>query len=122
VNDLLDETSTFKPGHARSRSDVTQTDWRVILSTMPLQQQQPSLQGSHFSRASFLLPSPSKDEDAQGNMGMFSYLTSTEQLFVCLSYICLRRMLLSNIHIWLCSLFHLLWLFTCLKSVGLLSS
>nr|XP_020028993.1 pleckstrin homology domain-containing family M member 3 [Castor canadensis] len=68
VNDLLDETSTFKPGHARSRSDVTQTDWRVILSTMPLQQQQPSLQGSHFSRASFLLPSPSKDEDAQGNM------------------------------------------------------
>ncbi|XP_020028993.2 pleckstrin homology domain-containing family M member 3 isoform X1 [Castor canadensis] len=68
VNDLLDETSTFKPGHARSRSDVTQTDWRVILSTMPLQQQQPSLQGSHFNRASFLLPSPSKDEDAQGNM------------------------------------------------------
>ncbi|KAM5228731.1 pleckstrin homology domain-containing family M member 3 [Ctenodactylus gundi] len=70
VNDLLDETSTFKPGHARSRSDVTQADWRVVLKTMPLQQpqpQQPSLQGPHFSRPAFLLPSPSEVEDAQGN-------------------------------------------------------
>lgn len=70
VNDLLEETSTFKPGHTRSRSDVTQADWRVILKTMPLQQQQrqqPSLQGPHITRPSFLLPSPSKVEDAQGN-------------------------------------------------------
>ncbi|XP_032134342.1 pleckstrin homology domain-containing family M member 3 isoform X1 [Sapajus apella] len=70
VNDLLDETSTFKPGHARSRSDITQVDWRVVLKTTPLQQQQqqqPSLQGPHFTRPSFLLPSPSKIEDAQGN-------------------------------------------------------
>ncbi|KAM6177978.1 pleckstrin homology domain-containing family M member 3 [Rhynchocyon petersi] len=68
VNDLLDETSSFKPGHARSRSDVTQVDWRVILQTMPLQQQQqPSLQGPHFTRPSFLSPSPNKVEDAQGN-------------------------------------------------------
>lgn len=69
VNDLLDETTTFKPGHARSRSDVTQVDWRVILKTTPLQQQlqQPSLQGPHFTRPSFLLPSPNKIEDAQGN-------------------------------------------------------
>ncbi|XP_031223613.1 pleckstrin homology domain-containing family M member 3 isoform X1 [Mastomys coucha] len=70
VNDLLDETTTFKPGHARSRSDVTHVDWRVILSTMPLQQQpqqQASLQGPHFPRPSFLLSSPSKVEDAQGN-------------------------------------------------------
>ncbi|XP_005397031.1 PREDICTED: pleckstrin homology domain-containing family M member 3 isoform X2 [Chinchilla lanigera] len=71
VNDLLDETSTFKPGHARSRSDVTQADWQVVLKTMPLQQQQqrqqPSLQGPHITRPSFLLPSPSKVEDAQGN-------------------------------------------------------
>ncbi|XP_041487748.1 pleckstrin homology domain-containing family M member 3 [Microtus oregoni] len=65
VNDLLDETTTFKPGHARSRSDVT----HVVLSTMPLQQQQQqlSLQGPHFARPSFLLHSPSKIEDAQGN-------------------------------------------------------
>lgn len=64
VNDLLDETTTFKPGHARSRSDVTQVDWRVTLKTTPLQQQppQPSLQGPHF-----LSPSPNKIEDAQGN-------------------------------------------------------
>ncbi|XP_006759495.1 PREDICTED: pleckstrin homology domain-containing family M member 3 isoform X1 [Myotis davidii] len=70
VNDLLDETTTFKPGHARSRSDVTQVDWRVILKTTPLQQQlqQPSLQGPHFTRpSSFLSPSSNKIEDAQGN-------------------------------------------------------
>ncbi|XP_058156256.1 pleckstrin homology domain-containing family M member 3 isoform X3 [Dasypus novemcinctus] len=77
VNDLLDETSTFKPGHARSRSDITQVDWRVVLNTTPLQQQQqqqqpqpqpqPSLHGPHFTRPSFLLPSSNKVEDAQGN-------------------------------------------------------
>lgn len=71
VNDLLDETTTFKPGHARSRSDVTHVDWRVVLSTMPLQQQQQqqqaSLQGPHFPRPSFLLSSSNKVEDAQGN-------------------------------------------------------
>ncbi|KAM9250096.1 pleckstrin homology domain-containing family M member 3 [Dugong dugon] len=69
VNDLLDETSTFKPGHARSRSDITQVDWRVVLKTTPLlqQQQQLSLQGPHFTRLSFLSPSTSKVEDAQGN-------------------------------------------------------
>ncbi|XP_055967763.1 pleckstrin homology domain-containing family M member 3 [Sorex fumeus] len=66
VNDLLDETSTFKPGHARSRSDITQRDWRVLLQAMP-QQLQPSLQGPPFARRSFLLPSPNKVEDAQGN-------------------------------------------------------
>lgn len=73
VNDLLDETTTFKPGHARSRSDVTHVDWRVVLSTMPLQQQQQqaTLQGPHFPRPSFLLSSPNKVEDAQGNTGMF---------------------------------------------------
>ncbi|CAO2624821.1 Pleckstrin homology domain-containing family M member 3 [Lemmus lemmus] len=62
VNDLLDETTTFKPGHTRSRSDVTHVDWRVVLSSMPLQQQQQqqqlSLQGPHFARPSFLLHSP----------------------------------------------------------------
>ncbi|XP_066089674.1 pleckstrin homology domain-containing family M member 3 isoform X1 [Saccopteryx bilineata] len=69
VNDLLDETSTFKPGHARSRSDITQVDWGVVLKTTPPQQQppQPSLQGPPFTRPSFLSPSPSKMEDAQGN-------------------------------------------------------
>lgn len=67
VNDLLDETSTFKPGHTRSRSDITQMDWRVVLKTMPLQQQQSSLQGPQFTRPSFLVPSPNRVEDAQGN-------------------------------------------------------
>ncbi|XP_010958395.1 pleckstrin homology domain-containing family M member 3 isoform X1 [Camelus bactrianus] len=68
VNDLLDENTTFKPGHARSRSDISQVDWRAVLRTSPLQQQQqPSLQGPHFTRLSFLLPSSNKVEDAQGN-------------------------------------------------------
>lgn len=90
VNDLLDETTTFKPGHARSRSDVTHVDWRVVLSTMPLQQQQPSLQGPHFARPSFLLSSPSKVEDAQGNTGMFyiSLLVNNCCFHPCLPYIC----------------------------------
>ncbi|XP_027445462.1 pleckstrin homology domain-containing family M member 3 isoform X4 [Zalophus californianus] len=66
VNDLLDETSTFKPGHARSRSDITQVDWRLVLQTMPLQQQ-PCLRGPHFTRPAFLSSSPNKVEDAQGN-------------------------------------------------------
>ncbi|XP_030884079.1 pleckstrin homology domain-containing family M member 3 isoform X1 [Leptonychotes weddellii] len=66
VNDLLDETSTFKPGHARSRSDITQVDWRLVLQTMPLQQQ-PCLRGPHFTRTAFLSSSPNKVEDAQGN-------------------------------------------------------
>ncbi|XP_022356035.1 pleckstrin homology domain-containing family M member 3 [Enhydra lutris kenyoni] len=67
VNDLLDETSTFKPGHTRSRSDVTQVDWRLVLQTMPLQQQPPCLRGPHFTRPAFLSSSPNKVEDAQGN-------------------------------------------------------
>ncbi|XP_004764323.1 pleckstrin homology domain-containing family M member 3 isoform X1 [Mustela putorius furo] len=67
VNDLLDETSTFKPGHARSRSDVTQVDWRLVLQTMPLEQQPPCLRGPHFARPAFLSSSPNKVEDAQGN-------------------------------------------------------
>lgn len=71
MNDLLDETSTFKPGHARSRSDITQVDWRVVLKTMPLQQEV-SLQGPHFARPSLLLSSSNKVEDAQGNTGMSS--------------------------------------------------
>ncbi|XP_021558456.1 pleckstrin homology domain-containing family M member 3 isoform X2 [Neomonachus schauinslandi] len=66
VNDLLDETSTFKPGHARSRSDITHVDWRLVLQTMPLQQQ-PCLRGPHFTRPAFLSSSPNKVEDAQGN-------------------------------------------------------
>ncbi|XP_004405453.1 PREDICTED: pleckstrin homology domain-containing family M member 3 [Odobenus rosmarus divergens] len=66
VNDLLDETSTFKPGHARSRSDITQVDWRLVLQTMPLQQQL-CLRGPHFTRPAFLSSSPNKVEDAQGN-------------------------------------------------------
>lgn len=80
VNDLLDETSTFKPGHARSRSDVTQRDWRVVLQAMPLQQQQQlQLQGPPFAQRSFLLPSPNRVEDAQGNTGMCLCVTARGQ-------------------------------------------
>lgn len=112
VNDLLDETTTFKPGHARSRSDVTHVDWRVVLSTMPLQQQQQlSLQGPHFARPSFLLHSPSKIEDAQGNTGMFYIRFSERCSLLCLPY----TYQLSSSHTWLlapifCSLLQITYL------------
>lgn len=120
VNDLLDETSTFKPGHARSRSDVTQVDWRVVLKPTPLQQQA-ALQGPPFTRPSFLSSSPNKVEDAQGNTGMFSYLTAVKQslIFLCLPYIYIMRILLPSIHLWLCYLsshFHVLLHFTLLQA------
>lgn len=115
VNDLLDETSTFKPGHARSRSDITQVDWRVVLKSTPLQQQrqQPSLQGPYFTRPSCLSPSPNKVEDAQGNTGMFLYLTATQQslIFLCFSSIYLVRFyspIAMSGFTHLSSLFHLL--------------
>lgn len=105
VNDLLDETSTFKPGHARSRSDITQVDWRVVLKAMPLQQEV-SLQGPHFARASFLLASSNKVEDAQGNTGMSSQLTASEQwlILLCPSCIYLMKVCLSTVHVCLCLL------------------
>ncbi|XP_074047606.1 pleckstrin homology domain-containing family M member 3 isoform X2 [Macrotis lagotis] len=65
VNDLLDETSSFKPGHARSRSDTTHVEWGVIFKSAPLQQ--PSVKGTQPTKSPFLSPSHHKGKDAQGN-------------------------------------------------------
>ncbi|KAM9034926.1 pleckstrin homology domain-containing family M member 3 isoform X1 [Sarcophilus harrisii] len=65
VNDLLDETSSFKPGHTRSRSDTSHVEWGVVLKSTPLQQ--PSVQGTQPTKSPFLSPSHHKGKDAQGN-------------------------------------------------------
>lgn len=118
VNDLLDETSTFKPGHARSRSDVTQVDWRLVLQTMPLQQQPPCLRGPHIGRPAFLSSSPNKVEDAQGNTGMFLSLILLNDgwlSFVSLTFtsgVASSPMFLSGFAYLISSLFRLLSPFT----------
>ncbi|XP_036611893.1 pleckstrin homology domain-containing family M member 3 [Trichosurus vulpecula] len=65
VNDLLDETSSFKPGHTRSRSDTTHVEWGVVSKSTPLQQ--PTVQGTQPTKSLFLSPSHHKGKDAQGN-------------------------------------------------------
>ncbi|XP_028924769.1 pleckstrin homology domain-containing family M member 3 [Ornithorhynchus anatinus] len=68
VNDVLmtgEEPVPFKPGHVRSRSDITQVDWGGILRETP--QQWPYNQGAPANRSPFFPPSLKKREDAQGN-------------------------------------------------------
>uniref|UniRef100_K7E2A7 Pleckstrin homology domain-containing family M member 3 n=1 Tax=Monodelphis domestica TaxID=13616 RepID=K7E2A7_MONDO len=65
VNDLLDETSSFKPGHARSRSDTTHVEWGVVFKSTPLQQV--TVQGTQSTKSPFLSLSQHKGKDAQGN-------------------------------------------------------
>ncbi|XP_043852942.1 pleckstrin homology domain-containing family M member 3 [Dromiciops gliroides] len=65
VNDLLDETSSFKPGHARSRSDTSHVEWGVVFKSTPLPK--PSVQGTQPTKSPFLPPSHHKGKDAQGN-------------------------------------------------------
>lgn len=51
VNDtvgLAEDTSKFRPGHNRSRSDVSHIDWKNIRKSAPLQRS--SSQGVHFTR------------------------------------------------------------------------
>ncbi|XP_006029188.1 pleckstrin homology domain-containing family M member 3 [Alligator sinensis] len=64
VNDILvhnEEAATFKPGHNRSRSDISHIDWGVVFTDATLQQQS---QGTNCTRVSFL---SNKGEDIQGN-------------------------------------------------------
>lgn len=59
VNDtvgIAEDTSKFRPGHNRSRSDVSHIDWTNIRKSAPLQRS--SSQGVHFAR------------DIEGNTGM----------------------------------------------------
>ncbi|XP_053138759.1 pleckstrin homology domain-containing family M member 3 isoform X2 [Hemicordylus capensis] len=68
VNDIIvqsEETATFKPGHNRSRSDISRIDWGVVLASAP--PQQPSNQGNRCPKLSFAPTGFKKGEDIQGN-------------------------------------------------------
>ncbi|XP_033026166.1 pleckstrin homology domain-containing family M member 3 [Lacerta agilis] len=68
VNDIIvqsEETVTFKPGHNRSRSDVSHIDWGVILADAS--SQQPSNQDNRCPKLSFAPTGFEKGEDLQGN-------------------------------------------------------
>ncbi|XP_068804198.1 pleckstrin homology domain-containing family M member 3 isoform X2 [Struthio camelus] len=68
VNDILvqnEEASTFKPGHNRSRSDISCVDWGVVFTGTALQQ--PPLPAQDNNRALLSYLALTKGEDIQGN-------------------------------------------------------
>ncbi|XP_025943145.1 pleckstrin homology domain-containing family M member 3 isoform X2 [Apteryx rowi] len=68
VNDILvqnEEASTFKPGHNRSRSDISCVDWGVLLTGTALQQPPPPAEDNNCALLSYL--ALTKGEDIQGN-------------------------------------------------------
>lgn len=70
VNDIIvqsEESTTFKLGHNRSRSDISRVDWGVILNGTP--QPQPSHQGNQGCQLTFMPSGLKKGEDIQGNAG-----------------------------------------------------
>ncbi|KFP23998.1 Pleckstrin homology domain-containing family M member 3, partial [Colius striatus] len=68
VNDILvqnEEASTFRPGHSRSRSDISHVNWRVIFTDTSLQQPPAPGQDNNCTLLSYL--ALAKGEDIQGN-------------------------------------------------------
>ncbi|NXN44148.1 PKHM3 protein, partial [Rhinoptilus africanus] len=68
VNDILaqnEEASTFKPGHNRSRSDISHVNWGVVFTGTSLQQ--PPAPGQDNSCALLSYLALTKGEDIQGN-------------------------------------------------------
>ncbi|KFV98856.1 PREDICTED: pleckstrin homology domain-containing family M member 3 [Eurypyga helias] len=68
VNDILvqnEETSTFKPGHNRSRSDISHVNWGVVFTGTSLQQPPAPGQDNNCALLSYL--ALTKGEDIQGN-------------------------------------------------------
>ncbi|KAJ7345344.1 hypothetical protein JRQ81_001294 [Phrynocephalus forsythii] len=68
VNDIIvqsEETATFKPGHNRSRSDISRIDRGAIVTGAPLQQL--SNQSKQGPKVSFSTSGFKKGEDIQGN-------------------------------------------------------
>ncbi|NXP24477.1 PKHM3 protein, partial [Scytalopus superciliaris] len=68
VNDILvqnEEASTFKPGHNRSRSDISHVNWGVVFTGTSLQQPPPPGQDNNCALLSYL--ALAKGEDIQGN-------------------------------------------------------
>ncbi|XP_061234373.1 pleckstrin homology domain-containing family M member 3 isoform X3 [Neopsephotus bourkii] len=68
VNDILgqnEEASTFKPGHNRSRSDISHVNWGVVFTGTSLQQPPAPGQDNNCALLSYL--ALTKGEDIQGN-------------------------------------------------------
>ncbi|XP_015723704.1 pleckstrin homology domain-containing family M member 3 isoform X1 [Coturnix japonica] len=68
VNDILvqnEEASTFKPGHNRSRSDISHVKWGVVFTGTSLQQ--PALPGQDNNSALLSYLALTKGQDIQGN-------------------------------------------------------
>ncbi|NXD95455.1 PKHM3 protein, partial [Chaetorhynchus papuensis] len=68
VNDILvqsEEASMFKPGHNRSRSDISHVNWGVVFTGTSLQQ--PSAPGQDNNCALLSYLALTKGEDIQGN-------------------------------------------------------
>ncbi|NXJ75866.1 PKHM3 protein, partial [Trogon melanurus] len=68
VNDILvqnEEASTFKPGHNRSRSDISHVNWGVVFTGTSLQQPPAPGQDNNCALLSYL--ALTKGRDIQGN-------------------------------------------------------
>lgn len=78
VNDILvqSEEAAFKPGHNRSRSDISRVDWGVVLNGAP--PQQTSNQSNRNPKFSFVPSGLQKGEDLQGNTGKCFCLATTD--------------------------------------------
>lgn len=93
VNDILvqsEEASMFKPGHNRSRSDISHVNWRVVFTGTSLQQPPAPGQDNNCALLSYL--ALTKGEDIQGNTGLcrcFVYVYMRNFLFG--FNICLER-------------------------------
>lgn len=75
VNDILvqnEEASTFKPGHNRSRSDISHVNWGVVFTGTSLQQ--PALPGQDNNCALLSYLALTKGQDIQGNTGLYGYV------------------------------------------------
>lgn len=77
VNDILvqSEERAFKPGHNRSRSDISRVDWGVVFNGAP--PQQASNQSNRNPKPSFTPSGFQKGEDLQGNTGKRPCLAAT---------------------------------------------
>lgn len=72
VNDILvqnEESSKFKPGHNRSRSDISHVNWGMVFTGTSLQQ--PPLPGQDNNCALLSYLALTKGEDIQGNTGLY---------------------------------------------------
>lgn len=71
VNDILvqnEDASTFKPGHNRSRSDISHVNWGMVFTGTSLQQPPAPGRDNNCALLSYLMLT--NGEDIQGNTGL----------------------------------------------------